>query len=61
MEKNEVVTLMTKTIQNWNRGMARDQQMPPDTIEKWIVESEPQLQYVNNMLYDLLESNGIIK
>jgi hypothetical protein len=61
MERTEVINLMNKTIQDWNRQIAKEQQMPSEVIEKWITESYEQLNFVNGMLYDTLNGNGIIK
>lgn len=61
MERTEVINLMNQTIQDWNRQIAKEQQMPSEVIEKWITESYEQLNFVNGMLYDTLNGNGIIK
>ena len=58
MNKQEVVDLMTKVVVDWNKKMASDQNVD---IEPWLEQAMPQLKYANELLYDALSANGIIK
>ena len=60
MYREEVIALMTNAINDMNRQVAMQQQMPSEQIDQMIVAMQPQLINVNGMLYDLLKSNGII-
>ena len=61
MQKDEVIDLMTDVVVKLNREIAAQQNIEKDTIEDFINMSIPQFKYVNGLLYDLLETNGIIK
>lgn len=58
MNKQEVVDLMTNVVVDWNKKMAADQNVE---IDSWLEQAMPQLKYANELLYDALSSNGIIK
>ena len=58
--RQEVVDIMTNAIENMNRQMAVQQNVPSDQVEQAISQGKPQLMYVNGMLYDLLVDNGVI-
>jgi hypothetical protein len=58
MNKQEVVDLMTKVVVDWNKKMASDQNVD---IEPWLEQAMPQLKYANELLYDALNANGLIK
>lgn len=58
MNKQEVVDLMTKVVVDWNKKMASDQNVD---IEPWLEQAMPQLRYANELLYDALNANGLIK
>lgn len=61
MNKQEVVKLMTDYINNMNRGLAMQANMPQEKIEEALRSSTPQLVEVNGRLYDLLSAHGVIK
>ena len=58
MNKQEVVDLMTNTVVEWNKRMASEQNID---IEPWLEQAMPQLVYANELLYDALNANGLIK
>jgi hypothetical protein len=58
LDKQEVVNLMTQTVVEWNKKMASEQNVD---IEPWLEQAMPQLVYANELLYDALNSNGLIK
>jgi hypothetical protein len=60
MEREEVVELMTETIINLNIGLAKQNDMPQEQIDQMVEMSRPQFRIVNNILYDVLEANGVI-
>jgi hypothetical protein len=61
MQRESVIDLMTDVVIKLNREIAVQQNVAEDTIEEFINMSTPQFKYVNGLLYDLLDSNGIIK
>lgn len=60
MSKEEVVELMTDHIVNMNREAALQQGIDPRQAEMLIETMLPQLNMVNEQLYDLLVENGVI-
>jgi hypothetical protein len=60
MYRDEVVKLMTDTIDEFNRYQAVQNNIPSDQIEEYIVQAREQLEFVNGMLYDVLKNNGVI-
>lgn len=60
MYRDEVVKLMTDTIDEFNRYQAAQNNIPSDQIEEYIVQAREQLEFVNGMLYDVLKNNGVI-
>jgi hypothetical protein len=61
MDKEQVVDLMTDTVINLNKTIAAEQNVPDEAIDEFIKLQMPQFKYVNGLLYDLLDNNGIIK
>lgn len=61
MYKEEVVKIMSDSIDNMNRQMAQQHGMPPENVEEQIKQARPQLDHVNGMLYDLLKEYGVIR
>lgn len=60
MYRDEVVKIMTDTIDNFNRQQAEVHGMPADQIEEYIKQGRQQMEFVNGMLYDVLKENGVI-
>ena len=58
MNREEVIELMTETILNLNIGLARQNNMPEDQIDKMVENAKPQFRVVNGILYDVLKENG---
>lgn len=58
--RHEVIKMMSDMIEEMNKQIAKQQNMPESEIEKVIGQSRPQLDYVNGMLYDMLVQNGVI-
>lgn len=61
MDKDKVVELMTDAVVGLNKNIAVEQNIPSEQIDEFIKLSMPQFKYVNGMLYDLLDTNGLIK
>lgn len=61
MYRDEVVKLMTDTIDNFNRYQGQMNNIQEDQIEEYIKQGREQMEFVNGMLYDLLVENGVIK
>lgn len=60
MTKEEVVMLMSNTVDEFNRQSAINNNYPLDQIEEFISQGRQQMEYVNGILYDVLKENGII-
>ena len=60
MFRDEVVKLMTDTIDNFNRYQGQMNNIQEDQIEEYIKQGREQMEFVNGMLYDLLAENGVI-
>jgi hypothetical protein len=61
MDKDEVVELMTDAVVKLNKNIAVEQNITSEQMDEFIKLSMPQFKYVNGMLYDILDTNGIIK
>jgi hypothetical protein len=60
MYRDEVVKLMTDTIDNFNRMQGQMNNISEEQIEEYIKQGREQMEFVNGMLYDLLAENGVI-
>lgn len=60
MYRDEVVELMTKTIEDMNREIAASQFVPSEQVDSILEQTRPELMRVNGLLYDTLVDNGII-
>jgi hypothetical protein len=60
MTKEEVVMLMSDTVDEFNRQSAMHNSYPLDQIEEFIAQGRQQMEYVNGILYDVLKENGVI-
>lgn len=60
MYRDEVIKLMTDTIDNFNRYQGQMNNINEAEIEEYIKQGREQMEFVNGMLYDLLVENGII-
>jgi hypothetical protein len=60
MYRDEAVELMTNTVDDYNRYMAVQNNIPSDQIEEYIKQGRKQMEFVNGMLYDRLKESGII-
>lgn len=60
MEKQQVVDLMTETIEDFNRIVARQQNVPQEQVEQLLKSVQSQVVMVNELLYDTLKDKGII-
>lgn len=60
MYRDEVVKLMSDSIDNMNRQGAQQSGLGEGEIEEFIATGRAQLDFVNGMLYDLLKNEGII-
>lgn len=60
MYRDEVVKLMTDTIDNFNRYQGQMNNINEAEIEEYIKQGREQMEFVNGMLYDLLKENGVI-
>jgi hypothetical protein len=61
MDKDQVVELMTDAVVSLNKNIAVEQNVPSEQIDEFIKLSMPQFKYVNGLLYDILDTNGLIK
>lgn len=60
MYRDEVIKLMTDTIDNFNRFQGQMNNINEAEIEEYIKQGREQMEFVNGMLYDLLVENGVI-
>lgn len=60
MYRDEVIKLMTDTIDNFNRYQGQMNNINEAEIEEYIKQGREQMEFVNGMLYDLLKENGVI-
>ena len=60
MYRDEVIKLMTDTIDNFNRYQGQMNNISEEQIEEYIKQGREQMEFVNGMLYDLLVENGVI-
>lgn len=60
MYREEVIKLMSDTIDNYNRFNALSNNIPTDQMEDFIRQGRDQMEFVNGMLYDTLKEYGII-
>jgi hypothetical protein len=60
MLRDEVVALMSETINKMNLDIGRQHNIPIDVLNQQIEQQKPQLDHVNGMLYDVLLEYGII-
>jgi hypothetical protein len=58
--RDEVVQLMSDHIDNMNRAMAQQHNVPQDQVEQQLSQQRPQMMYVNGLLFDLLVEHGYI-
>lgn len=61
MYRDEVVKIMTDTINNMNRERAYEMMVPSEEVERALSNATPELMRVNALLYDLLVEHGVIK
>jgi hypothetical protein len=61
LKKKEVVTLMTKEVQKITQEQMESFNTPHAQQEEYLRHSEPELNRVNGMLFDMLVKNGIIR
>ena len=60
MYRDEVVELMTETVNNYNRSLIPMGAMPAEQVEEFIKQNEAALLHMNGLLYDTLKENGVI-
>ena len=60
MTREEVVTLMCNTVDEFNRYNATQNNFSAEQIEEFILAGRESMEFVNGMLYDVLRENGVI-
>lgn len=60
MYREEAIQLMCDTIDDFNRQQGSMNGLPAEQVEEYIVQTRPQMEFVNSMLYDTLKANGVI-
>lgn len=60
MDKKQVIYAMTETINEMNRQMAFQNGIPSDQVQQLLMQQQPELMRVNEMLYDKLVTLGVI-
>lgn len=60
LSREEVVLLMTQTVDDINREIGKAQEMPEEETENLISGMREQVMFVNTLLYDKLVDSGVI-
>jgi hypothetical protein len=60
MNREEVVTLMCNTVDEFNRYNAAQNNFSAEQIEEFILAGRESMEFVNGILYDVLRENGVI-
>lgn len=60
MYRDQAIELMVNTVENMNRDMAMQMNMPSAQIEELIRMGKPELLRVSALLYDTLYEHGVI-
>lgn len=61
MNREEVINLMSSTVEDINREIGKAQQLPEEEVEKLIAGLREQMLFVNTLVYDKLVETGVIK
>jgi DNA modification methylase len=61
LRRKEVIDLMTKEVQNMNKQMMQDMNIPREQQEMYLKESLAELNRVNGVIFDMLVKNGVIR
>jgi uncharacterized protein YqfB (UPF0267 family) len=59
MTKDEIIAVMTDTINKMNREQAWQNGVPSDQVEQVISQMQPELNRVNGIVYDKLAELGL--
>lgn len=60
MDRPTVIDMMSTTVENFNRGLALQSDMPLDQIDQMIKQQKPILDQINGMIYDMLLEHKVI-
>ena len=60
MYRDEAISLMNETVNNYNRGMISMGMISAEQVESFIKENKPSLEYMNGLLYDTVKEHGVI-
>ncbi len=60
MTREEVVTLMCNTVDEFNRHNAAQNNFSAEQIEEFILAGRESMEFVNGILYDVLREHGVI-
>jgi hypothetical protein len=60
MRREDAVNLMTKHVLDMNRGLGEQQGIPEQQIVNTLEQMKPELDRVNEQLFDVLYEAGII-
>ena len=61
MKKEDAIKVMNDTIINMNIQLSKTQNIDDKTIMELISRDKERIQFVNEMIYDALKTNGYIK
>lgn len=61
MYREEVIELMTQTIEKMNREIAENNFMQSNKVDDMLNQMRPELMRVNGLLYDTLVEYGVIR
>jgi hypothetical protein len=60
MEKQEVINLMTKSVEERTRADGKANDIPDEIVEEVINNIRHQADELHSYLYDVLKNNGVI-
>lgn len=60
MLRDEVIEIMTNTVNEINRKIGSQHNVPVDALEQEIAKQKEQLDYVNGAIFDAILDNGYI-
>ena len=61
LRRKEVIDLMTKEVQEMNKKLMYNLDIPHEQQEQYMKESTNELNRVNGILFDMLVKNGVIR
>jgi hypothetical protein len=58
MTKDEIIGIMTETVHQINMDIGYEHRVPHDELVAMLEAQRPQLDHINNIVYEVLKSKG---